>query len=74
MTMKWTSIYKVEMVLVQDFDWSVRVYKAKWKSRRARVRVEGQWKQLGRVEDLLEDQELVWGLDKELLLVFVRKM
>ena len=37
-------------------------------------RVEGEWKQLGRVEDLLEDQELVWGLDKELLLVFVRKM
>ena len=37
-------------------------------------RVEGQWSQLGRVEDLLVDQELVWGLDKELLLVFVRKM
>ena len=37
-------------------------------------RVEGQWSQLGRVEDLLEDQELVWRLDKELLLVFVRKM
>ena len=36
-------------------------------------RVEGHWRQLGRVEDLLEDQELVWGLDKELL-VFVRKM
>ena len=34
--------------------------------------MEGQWRQLGRVEDLLEDQELVWGLDKELLLVFVR--
>ena len=28
----------------------------------------------GRVEDLLVDQELMWGLDKELLLVFVRKM
>ena len=37
-------------------------------------RVEGQWGQLGRVEDLLEDQELVSGLDKELLLVLVRKM
>ena len=37
-------------------------------------RVEGEWRQLGRVEDLLEDQELVWRLDKELLLVFVRKM
>ena len=37
-------------------------------------RVEGHWRQLGRVEDLLEDQELVSGLDKELLLVFVRKM
>ena len=37
-------------------------------------RVEGEWRQLGRAEDLLEDQELVWGLDKELLLVFVRKM
>ena len=36
--------------------------------------MEGQWSQLGRVEDLLVDQELVWGLDKELLLVFVRKM
>ena len=37
-------------------------------------RVEGQWSQLGRVEDLLVDQELVSGLDKKLLLVFVRKM
>ena len=37
-------------------------------------RVEGYWRKLGRVEDLLEDQELVWRLDKELLLVFVRKM
>jgi len=37
-------------------------------------RVEGHWRQLGRVEDLLEDEQLVWGLDKELLLVFVRKM
>ena len=36
-------------------------------------RVEGHWRQLGREEDLLEDQELVWRLDKELLLVFVRK-
>ena len=36
-------------------------------------RGEGQWSQLGRVEDLLH-QELVWGLNKELLLVFVRKM
>ena len=32
--------------------------------------VEGRWRQLGRVEDLFKDQELV---DKELLLVFVRK-
>ena len=39
-----------------------------------RGRVEGHWSQLGRVEDLLVDQELMWGLDKELLLVFVRKM
>ena len=36
--------------------------------------VEGQWSQLGRGEDLLEDQELVWRLDKVLLLVFVRKV
>ena len=32
-------------------------------------RVEGQWSQLGRVEGLLVDQELMWGLDKELLLL-----
>ena len=56
-------IYKVAM------HWSVRVNKTKWQSRRAmQGRVEGQWSQLGRVEDLLYDQELVWRL---LLLVFV---
>ena len=37
-------------------------------------RVEGHWRQLGREEDLLEDQELVWRLDRDLLVVFVRKM
>ena len=37
-------------------------------------RVEGHWSQLGRVEDLVDDQEVEWGRDKDVLLVFVRKM
>ena len=39
-------------------------------------RVEGHWTQLGRVEDLVEDQEGVWGWIKTycLCLWFVRKM
>ena len=36
--------------------------------------MEGHWSQLGRVEDLVDDQEVEWGIDKDVPLVFVRKM
>ena len=44
MTMKWTSIYKVEMVLVQDFDWSVSGLQSQVVEQEDQGRVEGEWR------------------------------